>query len=118
MRDEYAKKGATPYLTGFELNLDASPYFSFNVIMSNGDRSRQRDKGKTFKDKTMSEGVHKKIRSVRVHYDHMGIRGFSFFDVAGVLMWEVGYTTYGYEEVLIADGEVIVGVLATLYLGY
>jgi hypothetical protein len=60
--------------------------------MSNGDRSRQRDKGTTFEDKYMPEGVHKKIRSVRIHTGPSGIEGFSFFDVAGVLMWEVGYT--------------------------
>ena len=51
MRDEYAKKGATPYLTGFEIN--NGNVFEFNVIMSNGDRSRQRDKGAIYRDKTM-----------------------------------------------------------------
>ena len=69
----------------------------------------------------MPEGAHKKIRSVKIYVNHYlsygVIEGFSFIDGDGKILLEIGNTYYGYEEVLIADGEVIIGVRAKLYPG-
>jgi hypothetical protein len=43
MRDGYKARGVTPYITGFENNRKDSGGSKFNIIMSNGDRSVQRD---------------------------------------------------------------------------
>ena len=64
----------------------------------------------------------KKIRSVGIHiHYHSHIGGFSFFDKDGALLWKIGVTTDQYdkvETVLLAENEVIVGVVAKLYPGY
>ncbi len=54
-----------------------------------------------------------KIRSVIIHYNRC-ILGFSFFDKDGVLLWEIGRidSEYKKETVLLAENEVIVGVVA------
>ncbi len=63
----------------------------------------------------LPEGPHKMVRSVNIHhYDY--IRGFAFLDKEGSLLWKIGYTFSGHVgTVLLADNEVIVGVVAKLY---
>ncbi len=58
-----------------------------------------------------------KIRSVTIHYNHF-IHGYSFFDKDGALIYRIGDTDYERKEtVLLAENEVIVGVVAKLYHG-
>ncbi len=64
----------------------------------------------------MPERSHKKIRSVNIHYGSC-IHGFSFLDKEGTLLWEIGDTDSDWDDVdtvLLAENEVIVGVVAKL----
>ncbi len=94
---------------------------SFNFILCNGDRSHQGDEFHPTKyTLMMPEGFHNKIRSVRIYY-YDRICGFSFFDKEGALLWKIGATTYALFEkktVLIAENEVIIGVVAKLLPGH
>ncbi len=65
------------------------------------------------------EDALKKIRSVTIHHYNC-INGFSFFDKDGELLWEHGDTYPGWnkETVLLAEDEVIVGVVAKLLPNY
>ncbi len=60
-----------------------------------------------------------KSRSVTIHYSVI-IRGFSFFDKDGALLWKIGLTESwrNVETVQLEENEVIVGVVAKLYPGY
>ncbi len=65
----------------------------------------------------MPEGVHGMIRSVSIHNTkNAGILGFSFFGKEGALLWKIGATwpAYKVDTVLIAENEVIAGVVAKL----
>ncbi len=125
----YKAKRAIPYLTGFENNFEDGTDDAFNFILSNGDRSNQRDV--KYYDHLMPEGSHSKIRSVSIHHNTDHICGFSFFDKEGALLWKIGNTdsylfvellrkvglidsSYKRETVLIGENEVIIGVVAKL----
>ncbi len=60
-----------------------------------------------------------KIRSVTIHY-YGHIKGFSFFDKDGSLLWKIGITNpvYKVDTVLLEENEVIIGVVAKLLPGY
>ncbi len=92
----------------------------FNLILSNGHRSTQRDEHFPTKyTHMMPAGCINKIRSVTIHYSNC-IGGFSFFDKEGALLWKIGDTTDSYykvENVLIEENERIVGVVAKQYPG-
>ncbi len=62
---------------------------------------------------------HKRIRSVRIHHNSY-IGGFKFFDKEGALLWEIGKIDTGMKvkTVLLAENEVIVGVVAKLLKGW
>ncbi len=48
------------------------------------------------------------------------IRGFSFFDKEGALLWKIGITTGSADDVvtvLLEENEVIIGVVAKLLFG-
>ena len=61
-------------------------------------------------------GALNKIRSVTIHHNSKYIVGFSFFDKDGALLWEIGNTHWRRREtVVLADNEVIIGVVAKLY---
>ncbi len=59
-----------------------------------------------------------KIRSVTIYF-YDGISRFSFFDKDGALLWEIGWThpELKKETVVLAENEVIVGVVAKLLPG-
>ncbi len=61
----------------------------------------------------------KEIRSVTIYHNGY-IHGFSFFDKDGEELWEIGWTDTWHKEetVLLAENEVIVGVVAKLYKHY
>jgi hypothetical protein len=118
--------GVLHYLIGFENNQQDGTSKFFNPILSNGDRSHQRDACvKQYYTHMMPEGSQDKIRSVTIHF-YGNIYGFSFFDKDRKLLWKIGYTKSLYtvinsgdkvETVLIAENEVIVGVKARLFPG-
>jgi hypothetical protein len=115
-------RGVLPTLIGFENNEKDGKGNSFNFILSNGTRSTQRDKKYPTKyTHMMPADAHNKIRSVTIKYNNHCIWGFSFFDKYGALLWYHGFTTESYwcnkETVLLAENEVIVGVVAKLYPG-
>jgi hypothetical protein len=66
----------------------------------------------------MPADSHKMIRSVNIHHNTYStiILGFSFFDKEGALLWEIGVTSswFKVKTVLIAENEVIVGVVAKI----
>ncbi len=59
----------------------------------------------------------KRIRSVTIYHRDSFIEGFTFFDKDGALLWEIGWIDPDddMETVLLAENEVIVGVVAKLY---
>ncbi len=124
MRDKYQATG-TPFLSGFENETEDGGSPSMNFILSNGDRSKQRDEDWPTKyTHMMPADAHNKIRSVTIHYEYYiegSIWGFSFFDKDGALLWKIGNTTDYLsmkETVEIAENERIIGVKAKLYLGW
>ncbi len=63
--------GVLHYLTGVENSSEYGIAIRFNFILSNGDRSHQRDaRVEQYYDHMMPEGSHNKIRSVSIHYDN------------------------------------------------
>ena len=116
MRDKY-KATETPFLSGFENANENGLSSCINVVLSNGDRSKQRDPGyPTDFTHMIPEDAIKKIRSVDIYY-HTYIGGFSFFDKDGALIYKIGDKIWGgsSETVEIAENERIIGVKAKLY---
>ncbi len=90
MRYEYKKKGVTPYIVGFENDRVINGHM--NIILSNGDRSKQKDLNLNYYDRMFPADSHKRIRSVSIYYDKHRIRGFSFFDKEGAILYKMGWT--------------------------
>ena len=67
----------------------------------------------------MPEGAQQIIRSVNIHYKHNLIRGFSFFDKDNGLIWKIGvtYSDYTVTKIMIAENEIIIGVVAKFWSG-
>lgn len=67
----------------------------------------------------LPEGAYKKVRRVKIYYADC-IVGFRFFDSNDTLLFKIGWSDSGWKftTVIIADNEVIVGVVANLYLDY
>ena len=112
------------HLIGFGNDRQNGTGIHFNFILSNGNRSTQKDKGKTYYDNMIPADTLHKIRSVKIYYPiypDSCIYCFCFFDKDGALLWEIGDTTQKYYSavtVLLEENEVIVGVVAKLYPGY
>ncbi len=88
-------------------------------MLSNGAQSTQRDETKPTDHSFMipANALHK-IRSVTIHYySDSHIYGFSFFDKNGKWLWDIGVTGEGI-TVLLAENEVIVGVVAKMHPEY
>jgi hypothetical protein len=104
-------------LTGVENGNENGRGSRFRWILSNGTRSNQTDK--TFYDHMMPEGSHKKIRSVEIyHYTYGNILGFMFYDKEGALLWRIGIcggTDINVKTVLVAENEVIIGVVGKMH---
>ena len=106
-------------LTGFENSSKDGTDLAFNFVLSNGTRSTQKDKNHpTGHTHMIPEDALKKTRRVTIHHAGGCITGFSFFDKDGQLLWKIGMTYYSGETVLIAENEVIVGVVAKMYNNY
>ena len=117
MRDKY-KATETPFLSGFENADKDGRSCRMNFVLSNGDRSKQIEKEyPTEHTHMIPADALNKIRSVTIYYNTHHIMGFSFFDKDRKLLWETGDTYAGFdkETVMLADNEVIVGVVAKLY---
>ncbi len=115
MRDEYTATGVTPYIVGFENSEEDGEGPHFNLILSNGARSKQKDKGEPTKYTHMIP-KHAGIRSVTLYHDAR-IRGFEFFDKEKARIWSIGNTDDGFDvtTVVLAENEVMIGVVAKLY---
>ena len=63
-----------------------------------------------------ADALHK-IRRVTIDHNTVWIYGFSFFDKDGALLWKIGetYSDMKKETVVLAENEVIVGVVAKLF---
>ncbi len=88
------------------------------MILSNGDKTSQRDKGVTYYTHMIPKGSHKKIRSVQIYNYDDAITGFSFFDKDKLPIWKIGSTAIARSTVEIAVDEVIFGVACKLYKDY
>ena len=91
----------------------------FNFVFSNGQRSTKRDWKTNYYDHPISEDAIPRIRAVDIHYSDYSIRGFSFFDKDGALLYKIGntYPGFGKEKIQIEENERIVGVKAKLFPG-
>jgi hypothetical protein len=118
--EEWSKTGTISQLVGFEKSWDSGTDCLFNFILSNGARSTQRDEDVPTKYDHMipADALHK-IRSVTIHHNNNCIGGFSFFDKVRALLWMIGeiYSDDEVETVLLAENEVIAGVIAKLLSG-
>ncbi len=112
-------RGVLYTLIGFENHRKDGNDVCFNFILSNGNRSTQRDKYHTYYDHMMPKDAIHKIRRVNINYTNR-IRGFSFFDKDGAQLWKIGYieSFLRKETVVLAEKEVIVGVVAKLLPGW
>jgi len=120
MRDKFKSTGM-PFLNGFESNREDGESDFMNFIMSNGDRSTQRDEHAptNYTHMAPADSIDK-IRHVTVHcYPDEGTSGFTFFDKDMKILWKHGLTgsSYTQETVDIAEDERIIGVKAKLYPG-
>ncbi len=110
------RRGLLHTLVGFQNRQSGGGYF-FNFILSNGARSTQRDKSYPTDHTFMipADAINR-IRSVTIYYTHC-IRSFFFFDKDGKKLYKIGDTCYDHEKktVVLAENEVIVGVVAKLY---
>ena len=120
MRDKY-KATETPFLSGFKNSAKDGTSCRMNFFLSNGDRSTQRDEyWPTNYTHMIPADALNKIRRITIHYGNNYIAGFSFFDKDGALLWKIGATTDSgleKETVVLAENEVIVGVVAKLEQG-
>ncbi len=108
--------GVLHTLVSFENDSKKGSGNLFNFILTNGTRSTQRDdKAPTKYEYMIPVNALNKIRRVAIYYEEC-IYGFSFFDKDGALLWEVGWAYGGFKEetVVLAENEVIVGVVAKL----
>ncbi len=114
MIDEIFGNGVLQHLSGLENNYKDGTGVFFNFILSNGDRTAQSDKSMTYYDHMFPKGSHKRIRSVDIYY-YGCICGFHFYDKERALLLRIGDTNTRHlkvETVVLADNEVIVGVVA------
>jgi len=90
--EKMISNGELHHLSGFENNFDDGQGIHFNFIMSNGQRSCQRDEWLTYTDHYMPEGAHKIIRSVVARWDELceAIFEFKFFDKDKNLVYQIG----------------------------
>ncbi len=118
MRFKYWFTG-TPFLSGFENNCENGTDELMNFILSNGDRSTQRDGDRKYYDHMIPADVINRIRSITIHYLNT-IGGFCFFDKDGALLWKIGgfESCMDKETVEIAENERIIGVKAKLWGGF
>ncbi len=114
---EWFKTRAIIQLVGFENNNKNGTGCHFNFILSNGTRSTQRDaRNPTYFTHFIPKDALNKIRTVTIHHYSDCIQGFEFFDKDGALLWKIGCSWCGNdkETVVLAENEVIVGVVAKL----
>ncbi len=104
------------FLTGFENDKADGTGTNFNFILSNGDRSKQIDDNYSTKYTHMMPEQTKIIRSVNI-YSNAYIIGFSFFDKDHSLIWKIGVSGSwcSVTTVVLAEDEVIIGVVARLF---
>ncbi len=116
--NEMLATGVLNPLTGFETCQSGGQGTFFNFIASNGQRTQQRDRGRTYFTHMLP--ANKIIRSVEIYHGEW-IYAFRFFDKAKLPIFKIGMidsTNDDVATVILADNEVIVGVLASLYPGY
>ncbi len=91
VKEMLKNNGALNTLIGFENSQLNGKGIRFNVIMSNGSRSTQKDTANRCHDQIIPADALQKIRSVNIHYD-IRITAFSFFDKDGLRICEIGDT--------------------------
>ena len=80
-------------LCGFENNIENGGGWHLNFILSNGDRSTQRDEYyKTRYTHMIPKDAQNKIKRVTIYYDNYCICSFLFFDKDGALLFKIGWT--------------------------
>jgi len=67
----------------------------------------------------MPENAYKETRMVKIYYSDCVV-GFRFLDKNEKLLFKIGWCDQGwnFKTVVISDEQVIIGVVAKLYLGY
>ena len=93
--NEWCKTRTISQLTGFETHFKDGTGRSFNYILSNGNRSTQRDdfKPTNFPHMIPADALNT-ITSVIINHDNARIVGFSFFDKDGALLFKIGATVW------------------------
>ncbi len=114
---EYAASGGIPFVSGFENNCDSGTGARFNWILSNEQRSQQKDQGQTYYPHLLPEGA--AVSSIDIYYytTNPRVRGFEFFDKKHTLIMKIGSIAGPKQTVVLADNEVIIGVIAKLVSG-
>ena len=124
-----------PHLAGIMANRPCGTGCNFNFIMSNGEKSRQREEGMKFYPFMIPENVTKGIRSVEIYYrsndlyyvkkrdrydGDLIVTGFVFYDGEMSVIWKIGKnvskaTIKNFHTVKMKENEVIIGVVAKLH---
>ena len=115
--------GVLHHLNGLENNEKDGSGTLFNFVLSNGQRSVQRDEMTPTKYSFMMPAEsNRRIRSVDIYLDGdcYYIVGFQFFDKERQLIFEIGFTFWpglSKRTVMLEDNELIIGVVARLLAG-
>ena len=93
--------------------------FCFNWINSNYDKSEQVDIDyPTTNTQLMPVGAYKRIKSVDIVFNNNRcISGFQFYDKENKFIWMTGTMGSNCQTVVLADHEVIVGIVAKNFPG-
>ena len=108
------------YISGFENNHDKGLGNWFNFISTNGERSNQMDEGYLTKFPFMMP-KDAKIKTIDLFLNQKCLFGFKFYDKNKKQIFQIGYTADQkliVETEVLADNEVIFGVVAKVYPGY
>ncbi len=101
-------------ITGFENDKKDGKGSCFNFIAGNGTHSRQDKEHLKFYTCLMPDDVPYKCKTVDVFHNNYKVIGFKFFDKYKNLVFEIGMTSSWKVAVVLAENEVIVGVVAKL----
>ena len=81
--------GKRSVLVGFENNYPKGIGYCYNFIFSNGTRSYQHDRNIPYYNHFIPKDAVNRIRQVTIYYVDC-IRGFSFSDKDGALIYKIG----------------------------
>lgn len=106
-----AASGEPLNLAGIEFSRQNTKDGRFNFILSNGVKTKGEKGVKYISGMIPQDKITKKVKI----YSNTRVRGFEFFDENNKVILTIGKCGYRVTEVLLEDGEKIIGVVYKLY---